>query len=94
MGESFAARVAASLLNAIGLPELITKSQEEYEAKALALAMQPELLKELRDKLASNRLTQPVFNTPLFTKQIQDAYTAMHERHQAGLAPEHMNIGD
>jgi predicted O-linked N-acetylglucosamine transferase (SPINDLY family) len=56
--------------------------------------MQPELLKELRDKLASNRLTQPLFNTPLFTKQIQDAYTAMHERHQAGLAPEHMNIGD
>src|SRR5208283_6171270 len=62
-GESFAARVAASLLNAIGLPELITTTQDHYEALAIELATHPDRLMGLRAKLAENRLTMPLFDT-------------------------------
>jgi predicted O-linked N-acetylglucosamine transferase (SPINDLY family) len=92
MGHTFPGRVAASLLNAIGLPELITNTQEEYEALAIELATNPQRLAEIKLKLANNRLTTPLFNTPLFTKNLETAYFKMHERHQQGLAPEHINI--
>jgi predicted O-linked N-acetylglucosamine transferase (SPINDLY family) len=85
MGNSFASRVAASLLNAIGLPELITHTQEEYEALAIALANNPEKLAALKQKLASNRLTTPLFDTPQFTKDLERAYIQMYERYQADL---------
>jgi predicted O-linked N-acetylglucosamine transferase (SPINDLY family) len=85
MGNSFASRVAASLLNAIGLPELITHTQEEYEALAVALATNPEKLAALKQKLASNRLTTPLFDTPQFTKDLERAYIQMHEQYQADL---------
>src|SRR6266498_3336481 len=58
LGESFAGRVAASLLNAIGLPELVTHSIKDYEALALRLAKDPSLLEGYRNRLATNRLTQ------------------------------------
>jgi len=93
MGQSFAGRVAASLLNAMELPELITHTQEEYEAKAIELATNPKLMSEIKNKLAANRLTTPLFNTPLFTQHIQQAYVAMYERYQADLAPEHIDVG-
>ncbi len=92
IGKSFAARVAASLLNAIEMPELITHSQEQYESKAIELATNPKLLGEIKLKLARNRLTTPLFNTPLFTKHIEAAYVAMYERYQADLPPEHIYI--
>jgi len=85
MGQSFASRVAASLLNAIGLPELITNTQEEYEALAIELATNPQKLVEIKLKLANNRLTTPLFDTPLFTKNLEAAYIKMHERCLAGL---------
>jgi predicted O-linked N-acetylglucosamine transferase (SPINDLY family) len=88
MGQSFASRVAASLLNAIGLPELITNTQEEYEALAIELATNPQKLVEIKLKLANNRLTTPLFDTPLFTKNLEAAYLKMHERYLAGLPPE------
>ena len=88
MGSSFASRVAASLLNAIGLPELITNTQEEYEALAIELATNPQKLVEIKLKLANNRLTTPLFDTPLFTKNLEAAYIKMHERCLAGLPPE------
>jgi predicted O-linked N-acetylglucosamine transferase (SPINDLY family) len=88
MGQSFASRVAASLLNAIGLPELITNTQEEYEALAIELATNPQKLVEIKLKLANNRLTTPLFDTPLFTKNLEAAYIKMHERCLAGLPPE------
>jgi predicted O-linked N-acetylglucosamine transferase (SPINDLY family) len=88
MGSSFASRVAASLLNAIGLPELITNTQEEYEALAIELATNPQKLVEIKLKLANNRLTTPLFDTPLFTKNLEAAYLKMHERCLAGLPPE------
>jgi len=92
-GEAFASRVAASLLTAIDLPELITTTQEEYEALAVELATNPERLKAIKEKLKSNRLTTPLFDTTLFTKHIEGAYTQMYERYHADLAPEHLYIG-
>jgi len=93
MGQSFASRVAASLLNAIGLPELITNTPEEYEALAIALARNPQKLADIKLKLANNRLTTPLFDTPLFTKNLEAAYIKMYERYQADLQPEHISIG-
>jgi protein O-GlcNAc transferase len=92
MGQSFASRVAASLLTAIGLPELITSSQKEYEALAIDLANHPERLQALQEKLASNRLTMPLFDTPQFTKDLERAYIKMYERDQADLAPAQLFI--
>jgi predicted O-linked N-acetylglucosamine transferase (SPINDLY family) len=91
-GQSFASRVAASLLNAIGLPELITATQEEYEALAIELAMNPKKLADTKLKLASNRLTAPLFDTPLFTKHIEAAYIKMYRRYQNDLQPDHISI--
>ena len=90
MGRSFASRVAASLLNAVGLPELITNIQEEYEALAIELAMNPIKLKDIKLKLVNNRLTTPLFDTPLFAKNIESAYIKMYDRYQADLGPEHI----
>jgi len=90
LGATFAGRVSASLLNAIGLPELITTTLEAYEQMAIDLATHPEKLAVIKRKLAENRHTAPLFDTKLFTKHIEAAYTAMYERHQAGLAPDHI----
>jgi len=92
MGESFASRVAASLLNAIGLPELITHTQAEYEALAIELATNPHKLADIKLKLAKNRLTTPLFDTPLFTKNLESAYIKMYERYQDDLQPDHITI--
>jgi predicted O-linked N-acetylglucosamine transferase (SPINDLY family) len=92
LGETFAGRVAASLLNAIRLPELVTTTLEGYERLAIELATNPEKLARIKRKLADNRLTTPLFDTKLFTKHIEAAYTAMYERHQAGLAPDNIII--
>jgi len=92
MGQSFASRVAASLLNAIGLPELITNTQEEYEALAIELAMNPQKLRDIKLKLARNRLTTPLFDTPLFTKNLETTYIKMYERYHKNLEPDHITI--
>jgi predicted O-linked N-acetylglucosamine transferase (SPINDLY family) len=91
-GQSFPSRVAASLLNAIKLPELITNTQEEYEALAIELAMNPKKLTDIKLKLAGNRLTTSLFNTPLFTKNLEAAYVKMMERYQADLQPDHIFV--
>jgi predicted O-linked N-acetylglucosamine transferase (SPINDLY family) len=91
-GLSFASRVAASLLAAIKLPELITHSQEAYEQKAIELAQQPELLKALKQKLVANQQTTPLFDCQLFTKHIESAYEEMHRRHRAGLPADHLHV--
>ncbi len=90
LGESFASRVAASLLNAIRLPELITQTQEDYEALAIKLGNNPAKLQAIKDKLEANRLTTPLFDTALFTRNIEDAYTQMYERYQTDLPPTHI----
>jgi predicted O-linked N-acetylglucosamine transferase (SPINDLY family) len=92
LGDTFAGRVAASLLQAIGLPELITRRHADYEALALELATQPERLAALRRKLAANRTTQPLFDAARFTRHIEAAYLKMQERYQAGLVPDHIVV--
>ena len=92
MGESFASRVAGSLLHAIGLPELVTESEEDYEALAVELGTNPVKLKAIKAKLEKNRLTTPLFDTPLFAKHIEAAYTKMYERYQADLPPDHIYV--
>jgi len=89
-GKSFAARVAASLLNAIGLPELVTGTQEQYESLAIELAGNPGRLQDIKVRLEQNRLTAPLFNTDLYTRNLEAAYTAMYERYQSGLQPDHI----
>jgi predicted O-linked N-acetylglucosamine transferase (SPINDLY family) len=92
LGESFASRVAASLLYSIGLPELVTETQAEYEALAIELAKYPVKLKGIKDKLESNRLTTLLFDTTSFAKHIESAYTKMYERYQADLPTDHIYI--
>ena len=92
IGSTFAGRVAASVLKAINLPELITHSPEEYEALAIELALNKEKLRRIQEKLARNRLTTPLFDTPLYTKHLEAAYEAMYQRYQAGLPPYHIEI--
>ena len=92
IGQSFPSRVAASLLHAIGMPELITNTQQEYEELAIELATNPEKLNAIKEKLAVNRSSMPLFDTPLFTKHLETAYLKMYERYQAGLEPDHFAI--
>jgi predicted O-linked N-acetylglucosamine transferase (SPINDLY family) len=80
--------VAASLLNAVGFPELIAHSSEEYEHLAVEIAKNPETLRAMKKKLTERRRSTPLFDTELFTRQIEAAYIAMYERYQAGLAPD------
>jgi predicted O-linked N-acetylglucosamine transferase (SPINDLY family) len=86
-GQSFASRVAASLLTAAELPELITHTEAEYESRAIELANNAEMLTTIRRKLQHNRRTAPIFDARLFTKRIEAAYSIMYERDQAGLPP-------
>jgi predicted O-linked N-acetylglucosamine transferase (SPINDLY family) len=86
-GESFAGRVAASLLTAIKLPELITDSPAAYETLAITLAQQPQTLAAIRTKLATNRLTTPLFDTALFTRDLEALYQRIYTHQQHGLPP-------
>jgi predicted O-linked N-acetylglucosamine transferase (SPINDLY family) len=90
MGQSFAGRVAASLLHAMDLPELITNTLEEYESRALELANHPLRLAEIKEKLARNRETSPLFNGRLFARNIEAAYVEIHRRHLNGERPDHI----
>ena len=92
MGQSFASRVAASLLNAMGSPELVTNTREEYEALAIELAMNPKKLADIKLKLTNNRLTTPLFDTPLFARHLESAYIKMYEQYLKGFPPECIDI--
>lgn len=91
-GDTFASRVAASLLHAIGLPELITHSHAEYQALALELATNPERLAAIKQRLAANRATHPLLDTALFTRNIEEIFTRMQARNQASLLPDHIDM--
>jgi predicted O-linked N-acetylglucosamine transferase (SPINDLY family) len=92
MGESFAGRVAASLLQAANLPELITTSLQAYEDKALALARDPRDLSKLKAKLEANHIGGPLFDTERFTRNLEAAYRMMWLRRENGQAAENLYI--
>jgi protein O-GlcNAc transferase len=87
LGSGFAGRVAGSLLNALGLPELIAETQEDYEALAVNLARDVNRLAEIRAKLARNRGTHPLFDTDRLRRCLESAYETMTQRHQRGEPP-------
>ncbi len=91
-GAAFAARMAGSLLHAVGLPELITDTLEDYENLAFKLAATPSLLTGIRRKLAENRSTSPLFDTRRFCRHLEAAYLAMHDRAVRGKSPAGINV--
>jgi predicted O-linked N-acetylglucosamine transferase (SPINDLY family) len=91
-GTTFAGRVAASLLQAIGLPELVTLSLADYEARALRLARHPEALAQLKVRLAENRMTHPLFDTTRFARHIERAFRRMWDLWAAGEAPQAFGV--
>ena len=80
LGESFAERVGASIVTAMGLPELVTKSLADYEALVLALAQDPARLAALKQKMKDGRATAPLFDTARFTLSLEAAYRTMRDR--------------
>jgi predicted O-linked N-acetylglucosamine transferase (SPINDLY family) len=86
-GSTFAGRVATSILHAIGLPDLVAPSLEQYETLALDLATSPARLAEVRERVARNRLAQPLLDTDGFRRAIEAAYRTMWERQQRGQPP-------
>jgi predicted O-linked N-acetylglucosamine transferase (SPINDLY family) len=90
MGEAFASRVAASLLQAVGLPELITESQPAYETLAIELASHPDQLAALKLRLERNRLTTPLFDTTSYARHLEALYTEMYAEEKTSIALEEM----
>lgn len=86
-GTTFPGRVAASLLYAIGLPQLVARTPAEFEALAIALATHPRRLAAVREALAANRLSAPLYDTPRLAAHLESAYRTMVARQRAGLAP-------
>jgi predicted O-linked N-acetylglucosamine transferase (SPINDLY family) len=86
-GETFAGRVAASLLHAVGLPELVAENLEAYEALALSLATDPARLRAIRSRLEQQRLTLPLFDCDRFRRNIESAYATMWDIWQRGEPP-------
>jgi len=91
-GKSFAARVSASLLRAVGLPELVAADDDDYVSLAVRLAGDPRALSALRQRLETNRFVAPLFDNARFTRHLESAYAQMAERARAGLGPDHMDI--
>lgn len=88
LGQAFAGRVAASLLRAVGLPELVTEDSNAYEALAIALGQDGARLAALKAKLAAARPTAPLFDSARFTRHLESAFLTMQQRHKDGLLPE------
>ena len=88
LGEGFAARVAGSLLNAVGLPELITTTEKDYEDLIIELATNSTKLNEINGKLLANRLSLPLFNTALYVKHLENGYQQAYQHYFNGRAPQ------
>ncbi len=91
-GETFASRVAASVVTAAGLPEMVCKDLTEYEARAAHLAAHPRELAAIRKKLQDNRATCALFDTAGFVRHLEAAYKIMWERAAAGLPPDSFSV--
>jgi protein O-GlcNAc transferase len=92
LGTQFDGRVAASLLQTIGLPELVVRTMDDYEAMALALAREPAQLAAFRARLAANRLSSPLYDTDRFRASLEAAYLRMMEIARAGRTPESFTV--
>ncbi len=86
-GDAFAARMAGSVLRALGLPELITHGLEQFEVRALELAQRPRELQALRERQSQTRRSSPLFDTDRFRRHLESAYEQMWQRHERGDSP-------
>ena len=91
-GNSFASRMAASVISAINLPELITATPKEYESVAIELATNPDKFKLIKSKLKENIKTTPLYDTVKFTASLESVYEVMYQRYHNGLEPDHIYI--
>jgi predicted O-linked N-acetylglucosamine transferase (SPINDLY family) len=91
-GETMASRVAAGLLTAAGLEELITGSPQEYEERAYHLATHADELQQIREKISVNRLFLSIFDTERQVRNLEAAYQMMWQRHETGQAPETLQV--
>ena len=94
IGNSFASRVAASLLNAVNMPELITSTREQYESLAIELALNSEKLGSIKNKLAQNLPSSALFDCQTFTNNLELAYDKMHQTSLSGINPDHIVVRD
>ena len=92
IGKAFAGRMAASLLHAIGMPDLVTSTEAAYEDLAIRIGNHPDLAQSLKDRLRKNQQSTPLFDTKTFTLNLESAYAEMYARNQAGLPPDHIHI--
>ena len=92
VGDSFASRVCASLLNAVGLPEMITNSIENYEALAIELALNEDKLNQNREKLIDNKYRCALFNTKKYVKDLESIYEEMFKRHSKSAPLDHISL--
>lgn len=93
-GQQFSARVAASLLNAVGLPELITETDEQYEARILQLATDMTELRTIRERLMQGRLMHPLFDTERYTRNLERGFRQAYDRYLAGDGPTDISVPD
>lgn len=91
-GRSFAGRMAASLLHAVGLPELVTQTADEYEALALRLATHAQELAALRQRLNQQGRASALFDTARLTRHLEQALLTMCQRQQQGLPPQGFDV--
>lgn len=94
IGKQFSARVAASLLHAVGLPELVTRSEEEYENLIFDLAASPERLSSIKSKLLKNKLTEPLFDTQRYTRNFEKGLIQAYDLHRNGIPPRDIYVLD
>ncbi len=91
-GGHFPSRACSSFLNTMGLPELITESEEEYEARILRLAQNPDELAAIKDQIAQKRLHSPLFDTPRFTRNLEKAFEGIWEIYVSGQPPQQFEV--
>jgi len=91
-GTHFASRVTESLLNAIGIPELVTSDVESYIETAISLANDPMEVQKFRSRLAANRFRLPLFDSERFCRHIEKSYEMMFARGKNGLDPDHFDV--
>ena len=94
LGKGYTDRMVSSLIASIGLFELITTTEADYEELALELVTNPDLLAAIKQKLTANRLSKPLFNTALFTKHLENGYQQAYQRYCDGLEPDSIAISE
>jgi predicted O-linked N-acetylglucosamine transferase (SPINDLY family) len=92
LGESSFGRIAGSVLMALGMPELVAASLQEYEAQAVRIGLESGYAKSLKAKLEKNKVEAPLFDTARLTRHMERAYERMHERVQQGVEPQGFEV--